>query len=259
MCPCQGQGSGVRPSQRYIRPLRMGRDVAVTSRLAADCCATAPQPIGIPSRSMKRGLLLLCAVVSLSACGESMPTAAECQAPDITQETADACLEAARSAGREAFDAEKSATAAEPTEEAPVESGGPATEPASYPGGVTAQLISVEASPAEPWVAEDIPGHDTWVRIEMRLSSETELPLTVDPMGGTGARGVLLYGRNLTEANAWATEQETPTRITPDSPVTLIAEFSLPADGLEELVFVYTPETETEPTHRFTGVEQLLG
>jgi hypothetical protein len=150
------------------------------------------------------------------------------------------------------------ATSSSPEVAVPEPSEGPVSEPATFPGGLTVEVVSVEATPAESWVAEDIPGHDTWVTVQVRLSAEQDTPLVVDELGGTGARGELLFGPNLTAANSWASDGETPTRITPDSPVTLIDEFSLPADGLGELRYSFTPDSATMDSHTFTGVELLL-
>lgn len=145
-------------------------------------------------------------------------------------------------------------TSAEP---APIREG-PASEPGDLGGGVTAEVVSAAAKPAEQWMAEDNPGHDTRITLHVRLSAEQETPLTVDELGGTGVQADLLYGPNLTKANGWATGQETPTRITPDAPVTLTAEFSLPADGLEELRLVYGYDETSDPW-TFTDVESLIG
>lgn len=205
--------------------------------------------------------LSLAGALALSACGGSSPSAAECQDQAFFDENRDACIEAARSAGAEALGSEAPSVTEDPATEEPelppLE--GPATEPAVYPGGVTAEIVSVEAAPAESWVAEEQPGHDTMVRITVELSAGPDgYPLTADSLGPNGPNGNLFYGPNRTEANGWHVDQEFPTLVTEESPVTLVEEFSLPADGLTELVYVYTPDAEFEEPWTFTGVQGLM-
>jgi hypothetical protein len=141
---------------------------------------------------------------------------------------------------------------------APPES--PADDPVDFPGGVTARIVGVEASPAEASVAEEMPEHDTLLRVTVKLSTGPDgYALNPEPLGAGGPNGELLYGPNQLAAPRRAVEQQIPPRVTEDSPVVLIEEFSLPASGLSELVFVYTPDAESEVPWTFTGVEELLG
>jgi hypothetical protein len=141
---------------------------------------------------------------------------------------------------------------------APPES--PADDPVHFPGGVTAQIVEAEASPADASVAEGMPGHDTVLRITVELSTGADgYALTPEPLGAGGPNGELLYGPDRLAATRRAVQQEIPPMVTEESPVVLVEEFSLPASGLSELVFIYTPDAESEVPWTFTGVEELLG
>ncbi len=227
--------------------------------------STSPKPglIGTYRPAMRSRTLssAACAIAafSLSACGSSTPTAEQCQDPAFFEENTQGCIEAAKTVVGDTLEdtgdvSGESADVAEPTLE------GPAGEPATLPEGLTVQIVSVEASPAESWVVEDIPGHDTMVRLTVRLSAEEAMPINVDPMGGTGtANGRLVYGPNWIEANSWAVEEQVAaSRITPGAPLDFIEEFSMPADGLSEMSYAFSPAAGTGSEFMFTDVEPLL-
>ena len=174
------------------------------------------------TRSLSVAAALVAAILPLPACGGSDPEPA-----DVVQEAISADLEVHG------------------------DSSGPATDPIDSPGGIPAEIVSVTAEPAEEWVSREDPGLDTWVTVTVRLSGSYEL----DPayIGGD-----LLYGPNQIEAKWYASDQDVPTRITPDAPYEVIQEFALPSDGLEELTYVYSPARTTEPNHTFEDVETLL-
>jgi hypothetical protein len=98
------------------------------------------------------------------------------------------------------------------------------------------------------------------VRMTVRISTTEPQPLTIDPMGGTGtANGRLLYGPNQTEANSWAVEEQAASsQVTPEAPVELVEEFSMPSDGLSSLTYAFSPASGAESEWMFTGVETLL-
>ncbi len=207
------------------------------------------------SRTLSSAVCALAALM-LSACGSSTPTAEQCQDPAFFGENTQGCIEAARTVVGDTF--EDTGDVSGGSGEVALE--GPATEPATLPEGLTVQIVSAEASPAESWVAEDIPGHDTMVRLTVRLSAEEAMPVNVDPMGGIGtANGRLVYGPNWIEANSWAVEEQVAaSRIAPGAPLDLIEEFSMPAEGLSELSYALSPAAGTASEFMFTDVETLL-
>jgi hypothetical protein len=209
---------------------------------------------------MTRGTIAaLAAALLLTACGgDKEVNEANCQDPNITDEMYERCLDKAREIAREelAKESEGAAEPQEPTQEAPALEG-PAMEPGVLPSGVTVEIVRVISHPVD-WAAEDYPDHDTEVQIRVRLSSGPDgYPLNqVDGFGGPG--GTLLYGPNRTEANGWYLEQERPTLITEESPVELVESFTLPADGLSELRYIYSPAQAEQEPWTFTDVEELL-
>lgn len=212
-------------------------------------------------RKSSHALIAAALTASLAGCSGE-PSAEDCQESDISAETAEQCLDVARAVAGDELAAEESSAdesgaAAEPSPDALPELAGPATEPAVFSGGVTAEIVSVESVPAEAWVGEDNPGHDTLVRVTVQLSTGPDgYPLATGEIDGPD--GELLFGPNLTPAQGWMVDQEQPTLVTEDSPVTLLEEFSLPADGLNQLEYVYTPARGFEEPWTFTGVEQMI-
>jgi hypothetical protein len=199
------------------------------------------------------------AAFTLSACGSSAPTAQRCQDPAFFEENTQGCIGAAKTVVGDTF-TDSGDVSGKSAEVAELMLEGPASEPATLPEGLTVQIVSVKASPAESWVAEDIPVHDTMVRLTVRLSAEEAMPVNVDPMGGTGTgSGRLGYGPNWIEANSWAVEEQVAgSQIAPGAPLDLIEEFSMPADGLSELSYAFSPAAGTGSEFMFTDVETLL-
>jgi len=211
---------------------------------------------------------LAAAVLVLTACGSSAPTAEQCQNAAFFEENTEGCIEAAKAVAGEDF------PAGESTDESGGETGseesgeaaeavleGPASEPGTLLEGLTVQIVAVEATPAEAWVAEDIPGHDTIVQLTVRLTAEEEtVPVNVDPMGGIGtAGGRLVYSPNFIEANGWAVENGiSASQVTPGVPLDVVEEFSLPASGLGDLSYAFSSEQGTASEFMFTDVEALL-
>jgi hypothetical protein len=58
-------------------------------------------------------------------------------------------------------------------------------------------------------------------------------------------------------ANPWVYDQPRPTRVTQSSPVKLTSKFSLPASGLKELVFTFTPDAPDVMPYTFKGLEKV--
>jgi len=181
---------------------------------------------------MKRIALAVAAVLLLAGCGGD----------DQPQSVADAIAEASVT------------PAPEPLFEEPELLTGPVAEPAIYPGGVAAQVTSVEIGPAEVAYAET--GELTWIRIVTRITAG-EFTYEV---GDWGPQGTLAWGPNLTEAILYASAANTDfAQIAAGSSVDFVSEFSVtvPEEQLEELRFTFTPSADYETPWVFTGVEDV--
>ena len=130
------------------------------------------------------------------------------------------------------------------------------TDAATYPGGVIAEIVSVDIGPAEaPYVEA---GEPTWVRVVTRIS-------TVDedyPVGDWGPQGSLRYGPNRTEAIQYATGGNPDVElITPGHPVDYVEEFALtvPVDAVGELRYSFSPAGGYEEPWVFLDLQDDTG
>jgi len=156
--------------------------------------------------------------------------------------------------------ASESAAAPEESEEtAPVSAmEGPADEPATFPGGLTARITSVTAQPADLEIYSGDPAFDTLVTVTVEMTpwnNETY------PLEGFNVVEDLQYGANLYTAQGWMTEGgsgELPKQVTPGTTVTTISEHTLPGTELGELSFEFSPSSQYEEPWMFTDIEELL-
>ena len=134
---------------------------------------------------------------------------------------------------------------------------GHASDPATYPGGVTAQIVSVDIGPAEaPYVAA---GEPTWVRIVTRISVTGEDDYAV---GDWGPQGSLRYGPNRTEGILYASGGNADVELVAvGHPVDFVEEFALtvPEADVGELRYSFSPAAEYEEPWVFLDVQDTSG
>ncbi len=133
---------------------------------------------------------------------------------------------------------------------------GHASDVATYPGGATAQIISVDIGPAEaPYVAA---GEPTWVRIVTRISAVDE----DYPVGDWGPQGSLRYGPNRTEGILYASGGNADVELVAvGHPVDFVEEFALtvPEADVGELRYSFSPAAEYEEPWVFLDVQDTSG
>lgn len=140
---------------------------------------------------------------------------------------------------------------------------GPANESADFGDGVQARIVSATAEPAAPEVYDSNPTHDTLVTITTEITNRGE-EVFLFPEAKMFVSENLLYGVNRYDAQGWAVYDDEggstalPQQLVTDTSAMTVSEFTLPAEGMEELTSEFNPNAETLPGWTFNGVEELL-
>jgi hypothetical protein len=210
---------------------------------------------------MRRPVLIAVACLALAGCGGGSPSLADCQDQAFYDENTEACLDVVRDSVGEAIAEEEANSAAEEVDRAgegvPVVEG-PVTEPGTFPGDLTAEVVDVTtAAEADPYD----PANDTRVLVTVRFTNTgTEVfawssdPNVID----AGPDGDLLYGENRFPAHAYYNDQNNlPTQLVPGSSAEWTGLFYMPGAELGTLAVSVSPERGTFQPWTFTGVETL--
>ncbi len=185
-------------------------------------------------KALSMASLALATALSLSACSGSTEPPAE----------------------RPATELEAPVTITPPPIEIPAMEG-PATEPGFYPGGVQAEIVSVDVGPSEPAYASA--GEPTWVRVVTRISTVGQ---EAYPVGDWGPQGSLRHGPNRTEAIAYASGANADVELVAvGSSIDYVEEFALtvPEADVGELRYSFSPAAEYEEPWVFLDVQDTSG
>lgn len=186
-----------------------------------------------PSTRTLTAAAALAAALTLTACGEApAPAATTPEVHDLTDTD----------------------THASPSFE------GAASEPADFGNGITARILSADALPpgADPYPSAEDVGHALRIVVEVTNTGteifefpETRLMVTETAM----------FGPNWADGKKWFTDgdaSELPARLVPGTSATTASLFTLPAEGLSDLTFVFNPNPETCVPYTFLNVEELV-
>lgn len=159
-------------------------------------------------------------------------------------------------------------TTTEPTAGAPTPapSEGPATEPITYPDGMSMRLVKLEK--ADRKLGVDVPGDQTIVRVTAAFTNSGTTPIPFDP----DSRYITVYhGEGRTEASpvtgydypdkARQLRSIDPTRIMPGRTIEVVRSQLAPTAEVGALsVEVECPQNGSTPRqpYMFTGAEALL-
>jgi hypothetical protein len=211
---------------------------------------------------MRRPVLIAVACLVLAGCGGGSPSLADCQNQTFYDENTEACLDVVRESVGEAIAGEEANSAAEEVDRAgegmPVVEG-PVTEPATFPGDLTAEVVDITTAAEADF---DDPANDTRVLVTVRFTnsgSET-FAWSSDPNGlDAGPDGDLFYGENRFPAHAYYNDQnKLPTQLVPGSSAEWTGLFYMPGAELGTLAFSVSPERGIFEPWTFTGVESLV-
>ena len=147
--------------------------------------------------------------------------------------------------------------ASETTDPVPTE--GPVSDgPYSWEDGITAEVVSVVASPYENL---DEPANDTELRVTIAFSNNgTDVyQFGPDPNGlDSGPSTDLFYGANRYQAQSYYNDQNNlPTQLQPGTAAEWVALFYVPAGETGTLALSVTPD-EAHEQWTFAGVEALV-
>jgi hypothetical protein len=202
-------------------------------------------------------LLSTAACLSLAACGGEAPTAQQCQDQAYFDENTDACLDAARGAASEELgSAEEEAPVAS---EEPAVTEGPVTEPAAFPGDLTAEVVGVSTAGEAD---SDNPANDTRVLVTVRFTNNGSdtFAWSSDPNGlDAGPDADLFFGENRFEAQGYYNDQnQLPTQLVPGTSADWTGLYYMPGAELDTLALAVSPERGMFEPWTFTGVEALV-
>ncbi len=137
---------------------------------------------------------------------------------------------------------------------------GPASEPADFGNGITARILSVGVLPpgADPYPSFEDVGHAVRLVVEVTNNGTEifEFPATRLMVTETA-----MFGPNWAEGRKWFTDgdaSELPARLVPGTSATTASLFTLPAEGLSDLTFVFNPNPEVLAPYTFLDVEELV-
>jgi len=128
------------------------------------------------------------------------------------------------------------------------------TDRATFPGGVHAEIVSVEIGPSDqPYIDA---GEPTWVTIVTRISTVGD---EAYPVGDWGPQGNLRYGPNQSAAILYVIGDSPDVElVAPGAPVDVVEHYSLPvpeADAVD-LRYTFSPAAEYELPWVFLDLQE---
>ncbi|MBP2323307.1 hypothetical protein JOF56_003692 [Kibdelosporangium banguiense] len=138
---------------------------------------------------------------------------------------------------------------------------GPATAPITLPDDIQVQIVSATSGAADPAIYDSDPTENTLATITTEITNRSNATFSF-PAEKSSVRASLLYGVNRYKATGWAVSNggasDLPGQLVAGTSAKMTSKFTLRKEGLDSVVFQFSPNGDTAADATFTDVQKLF-